>query len=232
MTTQKCATLNLHTPLLGDKPIKRVTPHILPCKVHHDGPANVRRYFQVHPYKSDASRPKVSSATTSLTSIATESFTDITSTDSSAEETEVKEYGMSRPEESTPSPHSLHEAYFRGRKLVGQKLVLPEGYKGISLFMQLSIYAERGVNSDSTGFILPIAPSPSDLPPQTKSYFYSEDDDEEEDEEHEQEHMWKSEAEFNELFVWNHDVVPDGISNPWIAGINEWISFTNWVCKV
>ncbi|ODQ75190.1 hypothetical protein LIPSTDRAFT_1915 [Lipomyces starkeyi NRRL Y-11557] len=208
MKTQKCATLNLHTPLLVDKPIRRVTPHILPCKIHHDGPANVRRYFQVHPYKSDASRPKVSSATICPTSITTESSTDITSTDLSAEETEVKDYGMSRPKESTPSPHSVHEAYFRGRKLVGQKLVLPEGYKG---------------------FILPIAPSPSDILPQTKSYFYSEDDDEEEDEEHEQEHMWKSEAEFNELFVWNHDVVPDGISNPWIAGISEWISFTNWI---
>ncbi|KAK9356435.1 ribonuclease H2, subunit C [Lipomyces doorenjongii] len=206
MTTQKCATLNLHTPLLSDKHIRRVTPHILPCKIHHDGPTNVRRYFQVHPYKPDASRPKVSSATTSPTSITTGSFTDITSTDSSAEETELKEYGMNGPDESTPSALSLHEAYFRGRKLVGQKLVLPEGYKGL---------------------ILPIAPSASDIPAQTKSYFYSEDDDEEEDEEHEQEHMWKSEAEFKELFVWNHDVVPDGISNPWIAGVNEWISFTN-----
>ncbi|KAK9493074.1 ribonuclease H2, subunit C [Lipomyces doorenjongii] len=206
MTTQKCATLNLHTPLLSDKHIRSVTPHILPCKIHHDGPANVRRYFHVHPYKPDASRPKVSSATTSPTRITTESFTDITSTDSSAEETELKEYGMNGPDESTPSAHSLHEAYFRGRKLVGQKLVLPEGYKGL---------------------ILPIAPSPSDIPAQTKSYFYSEDDDEEEDEEQEQEHMWKSEAEFKELFVWNHDVIPDGISNPWIAGVNEWISFTN-----
>ncbi|KAK9374275.1 ribonuclease H2, subunit C [Lipomyces chichibuensis] len=211
MTTEKSATINLHTPLLSDKPIRRVTPHILPCRIHHDGPAKVRRYFQVHPYKSDASRPKVSSAATSPTSITTESVMDITSTDSSAEETEVTECGMSRSEESKSSPHSLHEAYFRGRKLVGQKLVLPEGYKG---------------------FLLPIAPSPSGISQQTRSYFYSEDDDEEEDEEQEQEHMWKSEAEFKELFVWNHDVVPDGTSNPWIAGINEWISFTNLVCNV
>ncbi|KAK9234080.1 ribonuclease H2, subunit C [Lipomyces kononenkoae] len=207
MTAQKCATLNIHIPVSADKPIRKVTPHILPCKIHYDGPANVRRYFQVDPYTRDASRPKVSSTTTSVTSLSTESITSIDSLD---DEIEVKETLMRRQEDSSSESHSIHQAYFRGRKLVGKKLVLSEGYKG---------------------FILPEAPSLSNLPLQTtSSYLYADgddNDDEEEDELHEQEHKWAPEAEFNELFVWDHDFVPDDTSNPWIAGINEWISFTN-----
>ncbi|KAK9324873.1 ribonuclease H2, subunit C [Lipomyces orientalis] len=209
MTTHKCATLHLHTPLLTDRPIKNVAPHILPCMIHHDGPANVSRYFHVQRYKHDASQSK-EYASLRARDITTTSSISVSSTYSSTKNVEANENGK-RPVEKadTEDEDALHEAYFRGRKLVGKKLVLPEGYKGL---------------------ILPVAPSSKDIPPPTTSaYCNSEEDDEEEEEEHEQEHRWNSEAEFKELFVWDHDAIPDGVRNPWIAGINEWISFAKWI---
>ncbi|KAK9366020.1 ribonuclease H2 non-catalytic subunit-domain-containing protein [Lipomyces kononenkoae] len=208
MTTQKGATLNIHIPVSPDKRIRKVTPHILPCKIHYDGPANVRRYFQVHPYQRDASRPQenVSSTTTSMTSISTESTIDDASIDLLDQEIEVEENLVRRQENSSAESLSVHEAYFRGRKLVGKRLVLSEGYKG---------------------FILPEAQSLSSVPSQAQPSYL--DDEEDEEELHEQEHQWKADGEFSELFVWDHDFAPDDVSNPWIAGINEWISFTSWI---
>ncbi|KAK9377995.1 ribonuclease H2 non-catalytic subunit-domain-containing protein [Kockiozyma suomiensis] len=91
--------------------IQSVIPHIIPCKIEHDGPANVSKYFKVQ---------ELSEAGTNRSS---ESRT----TEKNDRKKELNEYGKR-------SIDDLYESYFRGRKLIGRKIDLFErGYKGFIL---------------------------------------------------------------------------------------------------
>jgi ribonuclease H2 subunit C len=100
-------------------------------------------------------------------------------------------------------------AFFRGRKLRGKKVVLPEGYEGVVL-----------QKTDKKVIAKPSMPIPG-----------AEDsaEDSAEDAPKEIETMTMDQhATFGELMVWDHEAVPEG-ADVYVKGIEEWIGFAEAV---
>jgi ribonuclease H2 subunit C len=96
-------------------------------------------------------------------------------------------------------------AFFRGRKLRGKKVVLPEGYEGVVL-----------QKTDKKVIAKPSMPIPSA-------------EDSAEDAPKEIETMTMDQhATFGELMVWDHEAVPEG-ADVYVKGIEEWIGFAEAV---
>jgi len=101
------------------------------------------------------------------------------------------------------SSDGKHTSYFRGRKLSGKALKLPDGYKGAVL----SKTDRTLLRADAPG---------------------QEEDDDGEDEEPEVGVMEEI-ADFEEIMVWGHEVLPDEKEDPYIKGLEEWIE---WAEKI
>ncbi|OWP06827.1 hypothetical protein B2J93_3823 [Marssonina coronariae] len=117
--------------------------------------------------------------------------------------------GVPRP--VPPLPHKTHAdgtktAYFRGRKLHGKTLALPPSH--------------RGVVASATERVLPAAePAAASGKPAGA---------EEEGQEPEPEPEVKiveERASFDEVVVWGHEVLPDGMADPYVRGLEDWIAF-------
>jgi hypothetical protein len=93
-------------------------------------------------------------------------------------------------------------AYFRGRKLHGKSVKLPEGYQGIVV--------QKGDTK--------VAP--------TAGHASVEAGDEEEQFPR---GTLESKAEFDELVVWGHEEHADASSDPYVRGIEEWLSLADQV---
>ncbi|KAH8678892.1 ribonuclease H2 non-catalytic subunit-domain-containing protein [Tricladium varicosporioides] len=93
-------------------------------------------------------------------------------------------------------------AYFRGRKLHGKQLKVPKGYRGIVLA--------------STDKILPKESHSSST--------------EHEDAENEVDiKLLEEQAEFDEIMVWGHEMVPDKTTDPYVRGMEEWLTFAEQI---
>jgi ribonuclease H2 subunit C len=112
---------------------------------------------------------------------------------------------------------SLSTATFRGRKLRGRKVVLPENYRGILTLMRLLI----------EGFVLqPVDP----LVDTGHGDYGAVEDDEEDDEEGVKKVTWESTEAFDGLTVWEHHGLPDEKQDHWIRAVQEWVVMANAVC--
>lgn len=98
-------------------------------------------------------------------------------------------------------------AYFRGRKLHGKALKVPEGY--------------RGVVVDKTEPPEPRAPRPDE--PEVVD-LDAEDD------------MplgtLDTKAEFDEIVIWGHESMADTTSDPYVRGVQEWMEVAEKVRKL
>ncbi|CZR63243.1 uncharacterized protein PAC_13140 [Phialocephala subalpina] len=92
-------------------------------------------------------------------------------------------------------------AYFRGKKLYGKEVKVPEGYRGVVL--------------SSTDRILP-------KPAQT-----SEDD--EGAEEEPEVKIVEEQSDFDSIMVWGHEAVPEDAADPYVKGMDEWIAFSEQI---
>ncbi|EWC45371.1 hypothetical protein DRE_00770 [Drechslerella stenobrocha 248] len=115
---------------------------------------------------------------------------------------------------SQPSPETgannpgaeTHTAYFRGRKLAGTKITIPDGYQGHVL-------------------------TTSDLPPtgtHQREVLQIDDEQGEEDESGEvaENAQWASASWFSDIIVWGHEVVVDKAQDGVVKGIDEWIGMS------
>lgn len=98
-------------------------------------------------------------------------------------------------------------SYFRGRKLHGKALRVPEGYRGIVV--------------DKTEPPKPQAPRPDesevvDLDAEDEMPLGALD----------------TKAEFDEMVIWGHESVADTSSDPYIRGVEEWMKVAEKVCAV
>ncbi|KAK7712184.1 hypothetical protein SLS57_007860 [Botryosphaeria dothidea] len=100
-----------------------------------------------------------------------------------------------RPEEE--------DAHFRGRKLCGRKLEVPDGYRGAVL--------------SNTSRVLPQSDTERDA------------DADESEEQNIEVRVMEEVGEFDEVVVWGHEVAPDGNEDPYSKGIGEWLSFSEAV---
>ncbi|KAL8944328.1 MAG: hypothetical protein Q9216_000513 [Gyalolechia sp. 2 TL-2023] len=131
------------------------TPHLLPCRIHHDGPVNASEHY----------------------------------------------WSPQTPQDGIP------EAYFRGRRLKGREVKIPEGYRGVV------VKEEAKERSDS-------------LNNRGRSRQWKEDGQEVEDEAEEEEEVKVLEevGEFGEILVWGHESVADG-DDTFVRGLEEWMGF-------
>ena len=96
------------------------------------------------------------------------------------------------------------ESYFRGRKLKGQEVGLPEGYRGV-------IVKEAGKEKTAL-----------------QSHDKRDMEGEEGEEEQEEATMLKEVGSFEKIVVWNHESMVNG-DNAFVKGVNEWIDFAEAV---
>jgi ribonuclease H2 subunit C len=92
-------------------------------------------------------------------------------------------------------PDGSKTAYLRGRKLHGQTLKLPEGYRGV------------------------VAEKTETQPPRQE---WAHTDDQERENEPEVGTL-ETKAEFSEVVVWGHETGTDAAADPYVRGIEEWI---------
>ncbi|KAK2806178.1 hypothetical protein FQN50_005901 [Emmonsiellopsis sp. PD_5] len=135
----------------------KVTPNILPCRIHHDGPVEVStRYWD----------PVV---------------------DEKDKDTAT--------------------AYFRGRKLRGRRVPIPDGYHGV-----LATPTDRTLETQTSK-------------PQNDGYNgdHSHEDEDEEDRELPTT-VLETQGTFSEFVVWDHEKAP-AADDRFVKGVSEWIRF-------
>ncbi|KAG0652804.1 hypothetical protein D0Z07_0644 [Hyphodiscus hymeniophilus] len=93
-------------------------------------------------------------------------------------------------------------AYFRGRKLHGKQLKMPDGYRGVVLSSSDAILPQKD-------------------PARAEA---REDDDEEEPEVK----IMEEQGVFEEIMVWGHEAVMDEF-DPYVRGLEEWIGFAEQI---
>ncbi|KAF3923985.1 hypothetical protein ABW21_db0202661 [Orbilia brochopaga] len=110
--------------------------------------------------------------------------------------------------DDSATPVETHTAYFRGRKLTGTKLVIPEGYQGRVLS--------------------PPASTDKPLTGHQKREILIQDDENsgDEDQEIQETAQWASNSIFSEIMVWGHEVPVDGTQDGVVKGIEEWMEIS------
>jgi hypothetical protein len=99
---------------------------------------------------------------------------------------------------------SRNVSYFRGRKLHGKTVKIPEGYKGVIL--------------SSTDQKLPKEAQASEV-----------EEDLDENEQSKDIGVLEDQAEFDEVMVWGHEALPDESTDPYVRGVEEWIALAEQV---
>ncbi|KAL8670536.1 MAG: hypothetical protein Q9168_004933 [Polycauliona sp. 1 TL-2023] len=97
------------------------------------------------------------------------------------------------------------EAYFRGRKLKGREVTLPEGYKGVVV--------KEAPNEDDS--------EKTNTERLRRRQLDEEDVDEDEEPEVK---ILEEEANFKDFVVWGHEAMADG-DDAFVKGVEEWIGF-------
>ena len=156
---------------------KQCTPNILPCRIHHDGPVDASPRY----WAPETAKGKFSIAS--------------------------RLHSPRTPIRGSSITDGKPEAYFRGRKLKGQEIGVPQGYTGV-------IVQEAGKEKTAVQAI-----SRGDL------------DGEEGEEEQEEVTMLNEIGSFDKVVIWNHESMVDG-DDAFVKGLGEWIGFAQAVSYV
>ncbi|KAL2258912.1 hypothetical protein VTK26DRAFT_7592 [Humicola hyalothermophila] len=141
--SQSEAMLSLETKSsLGET--AKTTAHLLPCRIHHDGPVEPAQPFW---------EPKVGDNGTST-------------------------------------------AYFRGRRLQGKTVKLPDGYRGVVATTSLAEEQPRRPEEEEVIDLEAMMPQGT----------------------------FKVEAEFDDVVVWGHEATADASVDPYLRGTEEWLA--------
>ncbi|CAL8578287.1 3'-5' exonuclease [Xanthoria parietina] len=100
------------------------------------------------------------------------------------------------------------EAYFRGRKLKGREVTLPEGYKGVVV--------KEAATEDET--------QQRNTERLRRRQLEEQDMDEDDEDGEEEVKMLEEVANFKEFIVWGHEAVADE-DDAFVKGVEEWIGF-------
>ncbi|CAL3967287.1 unnamed protein product [Diplocarpon coronariae] len=189
----------------------RCTPSVLPCRVDRNGPvhAATRYWNPVVSGTPPAPRsPGPDRRPPSGPAAPAQGRAGQDPTGSDRSRSRSRSRSSIRNPELTRETHAdgTKTAYFRGRKLHGKTLALPPSH--------------RGVVASATERVLPAAePAAASGKPAGA---------EEEGQEPEPEPEVKiveERASFDEVVVWGHEVLPDGMADPYVRGLEDWIAF-------
>ena len=104
---------------------------------------------------------------------------------------------------------SYEEAYFRGRKLQGRKIGLPEGYRGLVVRDSGRVEKDEGEEEEVSGEEI-------------------EQEGNEEEEEGEDVKVLEEIGSFDGIIAWGHEIVLDD-DDVFVKGIEEWVGFSRAV---
>ncbi|OJD19394.1 hypothetical protein AJ78_00664 [Emergomyces pasteurianus Ep9510] len=153
----------------SDQEGSSITPNILPCRIHHDGPVHISsRYWK--PVFDDGN------------------------TDTAT-------------------------AYFRGRRLRGRRVLIPQGYQGV-------VASQTDPNPK-------LAPQNSGTR-QKRDRSHEQDGTEEEEDDDDDDlepstTILDNQGTFSDFMVWDHEKLP-ATDDPFVKGVSEWIRFAEAVC--
>ncbi|AEO70925.1 c9faff0d-4010-499a-8491-e65dffd49e6a [Thermothielavioides terrestris] len=90
-------------------------------------------------------------------------------------------------------------AYFRGRKLQGKAIKLPDGYRGVVAAISASASESPLGRPEEAG----VVDLEAETPPRG---------------------TLQAQAEFDEMVIWGHEVAVDASADPYMRGAQEWIA--------
>ena len=157
----------------------KTTPHLLPCRIHHDGVAGTTRSF----WSPDQCQGEPLLSAVLDGNLAT---------------------SLIHSEDGTKT------AYFRGRKLQGRAVKLPEGYRGVvaeRLEPKDQTHQQQPQQDDSPEVIDVDADDQVDIG------------------------TIETKAEFDELVVWDHEATTDTGAELYSRGVEEWLEVAENVCS-
>ncbi|KAI0817155.1 ribonuclease H2, subunit C [Xylaria sp. FL0064] len=99
----------------------------------------------------------------------------------------------------------LQTAYFRGRKLHGKAVKLPEGYYGVVVEKTHAKPQTSSTEQEQTDDDVEIIEK-SDNQPEVGAM--------------------KGKATFDKLMIWGHESTSDSTADPYVRGMEEWIAFS------
>ncbi|KAH9827952.1 ribonuclease H1 small subunit [Teratosphaeria destructans] len=108
-------------------------------------------------------------------------------------------------------------SYFRGRKLRGRTVKLPEGYTGVVLQK-----TEKSLESKRT--TAPALPVPEIEQEDEEDEYAMKDGGEDEEVK-----LMEQQGTFDEVVCWGHEAEPED-EDEYVKGIDEWIAFAKAVC--
>lgn len=145
-----------------------LTPNLLPCAIHHNGPIQTSsRYWSPKPTHAES-------------------------------ETE-------------------RTAYFRGRKLQGRAVRLPEGYTGMLVKKTDDVLSEEKKAKMPTAEELRAMEEGDDMDEDGEGMGLGKDEEVEVK-------MLEQTAEFDEMVVWGHEALPE-TDDVYVRGVEEWVGF-------
>jgi hypothetical protein len=101
---------------------------------------------------------------------------------------------------------SLQTAYIRGRKLHGKAVKLPEGYYG-TVVEKTDVEPDRSTRQEEADDVEVVENSEDQL----------------------QVGAMRGKATFDELMVWGHESTSDASADPYVRGMEEWVTFAEEV---
>ncbi|KAJ5083215.1 hypothetical protein N7456_012642 [Penicillium angulare] len=136
-------------------PLPQLTPNILPCQIHHDGPIESTDRF----------------------------WTPV-----------------------TDEKDGNETSHFRGRKLRGRRVAVPEGYQGVVAMPTNSVIPVSTQGSKEDPDVVEIQPG------------------------HEEPvKILQMQGKFNEIMVWGHEHLP-AVNDTFVKGMEEWMRLAETVC--
>ncbi len=153
----------------------RATPHLLPCRVHHSGPVEpIQAFWDPKPGESETAHSSSVSGAMLTNFVA------------------------------VPYLDGISTAFFRGRKLQGTTVKLPEGYRGVVAVT--SAAEEPSTRPDEVEVV--------DLEAETPQG------------------TLQTQAAFDEMVVWGHESAVDAAADPYLRGAEEWLGLAEKVRRL
>ncbi len=106
------------------------------------------------------------------------------------------------------------EAYFRGRKLKGKEIKVPEGYQGV-------IVTDAGKQKNAANKVGML----NSVGDRARAMYEDNEDEEEEDDINVLEEV----SSFSDIMIWGHETIAES-DDAFVKGMGEWISFAEAVC--
>jgi hypothetical protein len=161
-----------------DKPIlslasgdfQKATPHLLPCRINHNG--------SIEPVEASFWDPRTSDGEFSFLPVLAQ---------------------RSRLVDGAST------VYFRGRKLHGKTVKLPEGYKGV---VAAAAPREDEKKPSSDAEVVDLVDEEQNGTPQA---------------------ALNVQAEFDKMVVWGHEATADATADPYVRGMEEWLTLADQV---